>query len=358
MMFYSQFLLEKKGPFGTIWIAAHLERKLRRNQVTGTNISAAVDSIIFPEFPIALRLVGHLLFGLVRIYSRKVNYLYQDCSQALTKINRAFHTVHVDLPPDANLAPFHSITLPEISEFESMELDDVGLPSTSESDPHVSARDQITLHERHRDFTSRVRFRFDERATRAGDAHTMLDFNEEAKRQISSFQLETANPATMSLAEEVLPPLPLDGPLGFNEMDVETGYTSPSSVNVSTPPIHSGKHTAEETPQNVIMEPTTGVNIPQLETLRAAEDVPWPEPHFVGMDEELDAGEDSSDTVGADEAQVTEVSKLLLEESPVRDKGLANIQMAPPTPPTKLTSISSDEDMLASILGRVSPALH
>lgn len=41
-MFYSQFILAKKGPLGTIWIAAHLERKLRKNQVTETNISVSV----------------------------------------------------------------------------------------------------------------------------------------------------------------------------------------------------------------------------------------------------------------------------------------------------------------------------
>jgi cohesin complex subunit SCC1 len=41
-MFYSQLILAKKGPLGTIWIAAHLERKLRKNQVTETNISVSV----------------------------------------------------------------------------------------------------------------------------------------------------------------------------------------------------------------------------------------------------------------------------------------------------------------------------
>ena len=41
-MFYSQFILAKKGPLGTIWIAAHLERKLRKNQVTDTDIGVSV----------------------------------------------------------------------------------------------------------------------------------------------------------------------------------------------------------------------------------------------------------------------------------------------------------------------------
>ena len=53
----------------------------------------------------------------------------------------------------------------------------------------------------------------------------------------------------------VLPPLPLDGLLGFNEMDVEARYDSPLTLNISTPPISSGELTVEETPQNVMMEP-------------------------------------------------------------------------------------------------------
>ena len=39
-----------------------------------------------PEVPLALRLSGHLLLGLVRIYARKVKYLASDCTDALTKI--------------------------------------------------------------------------------------------------------------------------------------------------------------------------------------------------------------------------------------------------------------------------------
>jgi cohesin complex subunit SCC1 len=74
---------------------------------------AMTDSILFPEAPIALRLSGHLLLGVVRIYSRKVNYLFHDCSEALTKIKQAFHAGAVDLPPEHATAPFHAITLPE-----------------------------------------------------------------------------------------------------------------------------------------------------------------------------------------------------------------------------------------------------
>eukprot|EP00271_Cylindrocystis_brebissonii_P004848 TRINITY_DN16765_c0_g1_i1.p1 TRINITY_DN16765_c0_g1~~TRINITY_DN16765_c0_g1_i1.p1 ORF type:complete len:1175 (+),score=305.69 TRINITY_DN16765_c0_g1_i1:188-3712(+) len=147
-MFYSQFILAKKGPLGTIWIAAHLERKLRKNQVTETNIPVSVDSILFSEVPIALRLSGHLLLGVVRIYSRKVGYLYADCSDALVKIKQAFNSAAVDLPPDAATAPFHSITMPENFDLETLDLaPDIRYSERNGYDHNVASREQITLGE-------------------------------------------------------------------------------------------------------------------------------------------------------------------------------------------------------------------
>ncbi|KZV37309.1 sister chromatid cohesion 1 protein 4 [Dorcoceras hygrometricum] len=144
-MFYSQFILAKKGPLGTIWIAAHLERKLRKNQVADTDIGVSVDSIIFPEVPIALRLSSHLLLGVVRIYNRKVNYLFDDCSEALLKIKQAFRSTAVDLPPEQSKAPYHSITLPETFDLDDFELPDNDILHGNYVDHHISSREQITL---------------------------------------------------------------------------------------------------------------------------------------------------------------------------------------------------------------------
>ncbi|CAH8364682.1 unnamed protein product [Eruca vesicaria subsp. sativa] len=144
-MFYSQFILAKKGPLGTIWIAAHLERKLRKNQVADTDIGVSVDSILFPEAPIALRLSSHLLLGVVRIYSKKVNYLFDDCSEALLKVKQAFRSAAVDLPPEESTAPYHSITLPETFDLDDFELPDSEIFQGNYVDHHVSTREQITL---------------------------------------------------------------------------------------------------------------------------------------------------------------------------------------------------------------------
>ncbi|KAI3459095.1 hypothetical protein Pfo_015758 [Paulownia fortunei] len=177
-MFYSQFILAKKGPLGTIWIAAHLERKLRKNQVADTDIGVSVDSILFPEVPIALRLSSHLLLGVVRIYNRKVNYLFDDCSEALLKVKQAFRSTAVDLPPEESKAPYHSITLPEKFDLDDFELPDSDIFQGNYVDHHISSREQITLQDTMEGVSySTSKFGLDERFG-DGDA-SGLDLDEE-----------------------------------------------------------------------------------------------------------------------------------------------------------------------------------
>ncbi|KAL8557764.1 hypothetical protein ACS0TY_005028 [Phlomoides rotata] len=177
-MFYSQFILAKKGPLGTIWIAAHLERKLRKNQVADTDIGVSVDSILFPDVPIALRLSSHLLLGVVRIYNKKVNYLFDDCSEALLKVKQAFRSTTVDLPPEESKAPYHSITLPEKFDLDDFELPDSDIFQGNYVDHHISSREQITLQDTMEGVSySTSKFGLDERF---GDGDTSgLDLDED-----------------------------------------------------------------------------------------------------------------------------------------------------------------------------------
>jgi len=145
-MFYSQSILARKSPLGTVWIAAHLERKVKKTQIDGIDIPSYAESIMCPEVPIALRLSGHLLLGLVRIYSWKVNYLFQDCNRMLSTIRTAFASVEVDLPFDADRAPFEVITLPETFNLDDVNLDDA-IRQMDTPDNHRKTFDQITLSE-------------------------------------------------------------------------------------------------------------------------------------------------------------------------------------------------------------------
>ena len=90
-MFYSQVILAKKGPLAKVWLAAHWgDKKLARPQIFATDISQSCLDIMNPSVPLALRLSGHLLLGVVRIYSRKVRYVLNDCTEAMLKLQMAF----------------------------------------------------------------------------------------------------------------------------------------------------------------------------------------------------------------------------------------------------------------------------
>ncbi|RZC77429.1 hypothetical protein C5167_001588 [Papaver somniferum] len=45
-MFYSHELLARKRPLGTVWMAAHLEKRLRRTHIDVTNIASTVGSFL------------------------------------------------------------------------------------------------------------------------------------------------------------------------------------------------------------------------------------------------------------------------------------------------------------------------
>ncbi|KAE8673556.1 hypothetical protein F3Y22_tig00111779pilonHSYRG00083 [Hibiscus syriacus] len=81
------------------------------------------DHIMFPEVPIALRMSGHLLLGIVRIYSKKVEYLYHDCNIILIGLSKVFASSQVTPPEDAIQAAVQAITLPQTLDLDAMELD-------------------------------------------------------------------------------------------------------------------------------------------------------------------------------------------------------------------------------------------
>ena len=113
-MFYAHVFLSKKGPLAKVWLAAHWDKKLTKAHVFETDVEATVDNIISPQVKMALRTSGHLLLGVVRIYSRKQKYLIQDLGEACAKIRMAFRPGMVDLPADNAIAHADTITLPEI----------------------------------------------------------------------------------------------------------------------------------------------------------------------------------------------------------------------------------------------------
>uniref|UniRef100_A0A665T7R0 Rad21/Rec8-like protein N-terminal domain-containing protein n=1 Tax=Echeneis naucrates TaxID=173247 RepID=A0A665T7R0_ECHNA len=113
MLFYTQLFTSKRGSLAKIWLAAHWERKLTKAHVFECNLEATIRDIISPKMKMGLRTSGHLLLGVVRIYSRKAKYLLIDCNDALLKIKLAFRPGQTDLPEEGLEATVTAITLSE-----------------------------------------------------------------------------------------------------------------------------------------------------------------------------------------------------------------------------------------------------
>uniref|UniRef100_A0A671SI15 Double-strand-break repair protein rad21-like protein 1 n=1 Tax=Sinocyclocheilus anshuiensis TaxID=1608454 RepID=A0A671SI15_9TELE len=119
-MFYAQIFTSKRSTLAKIWLAAHWEKKITKAHVFECDLETTVKEILSPKMKVGLRTSGHLLLGVVRIYSKKTRYLLTDCSDALVKIKVAFRPGQTDLPEDAMEATLKNITLPEdFTDFDS-----------------------------------------------------------------------------------------------------------------------------------------------------------------------------------------------------------------------------------------------
>ncbi|CCW69108.1 unnamed protein product [Phytomonas sp. Hart1] len=81
-MFFSTYVLTKKGPLAKVWLAAHWDKRLTRNEVKVVDLGQTIMHIVRPVVPIALRTSGELLVGVVRIYALKVKYLLKEATEA------------------------------------------------------------------------------------------------------------------------------------------------------------------------------------------------------------------------------------------------------------------------------------
>lgn len=99
---------------------------------------------MYLETPLAPRLSGHLLLGVVRIYSKQVDYVVRDCTLFTTWLAKSLVSTRVDLPEDARQAPVESVTLPQALNLDDFDLEDDD--HTLEGfDNHLRSQEDITL---------------------------------------------------------------------------------------------------------------------------------------------------------------------------------------------------------------------
>ncbi|CAF1107797.1 unnamed protein product [Rotaria sordida] len=156
-MFYTHAILTKRGPLARLWLAAHWDKKLTKAQIFETDIRLSCESILEPCLKLALRTKGHLLLGVVRIYSRKTKYLLADCNEAFIKIKMAFRpgivgiegtNNHINQDSDTREVSIAAITLPEnFHDFDLIDLNIDYIDDPSRFHIHQARAEEITLKE-------------------------------------------------------------------------------------------------------------------------------------------------------------------------------------------------------------------
>ncbi|XP_022637684.1 sister chromatid cohesion 1 protein 1 isoform X2 [Vigna radiata var. radiata] len=126
-MFYSHQLLARKAPLGQIWMAATMHAKINRRKLDKLNIIKICEEILNPSVPMALRLSGILMGGVVIVYERKVKLLYDDVTRFLVEINEAWKVKTVPdptlLPKAKSKAKKEAVTLPGIREMNVADIE-------------------------------------------------------------------------------------------------------------------------------------------------------------------------------------------------------------------------------------------
>ncbi|KAL0485878.1 hypothetical protein AKO1_002135, partial [Acrasis kona] len=103
-------------------------KKLNKAQIVETDIADSVDNIVEPVVPISLRTSGHLMLGVVKIYSRKVRFILKECKEVETRIKlQIVPETKVDLAENRNTAPVNTITLPDRTNEIDLMMPDIDL---------------------------------------------------------------------------------------------------------------------------------------------------------------------------------------------------------------------------------------
>ncbi|KAI8006776.1 Sister chromatid cohesion 1 protein 1 [Camellia lanceoleosa] len=245
-MFYSHQLLARKAPLGQIWMAATMHAKINRRKLNKLNIITICEEILNPSVPMALRLSGILMGGVVIVYERKVKLLYDDVNRFLVELNEAWKVKSVPdptlLPKGKSQAKYEAVTLPynnqeaELGEIEesltntrtmmgfqqtgyiAMRLDNVDEPyinnnNSSEKDQseqyHQADAANITLFDSYQ--TDTRPYHHFERFDIEGDNETQLNFNSQEDTQIPSTLIPSPpRPAGPQKPDEILDRHPED----------------------------------------------------------------------------------------------------------------------------------------------------
>ncbi|CAI9090767.1 OLC1v1025602C1 [Oldenlandia corymbosa var. corymbosa] len=245
-------------------MAATMKGKINRKDLVKLNIIKICEEIMNPSVPMALRLSGILMGGVVIVYERKVKLLFDDVNRLLVELNQAWKVqVEPDptvLPKSRSQAKRKSITLPENQDHDLGDLDQ-SLRFTNET-PTMMKFTQ----------TNYVAMRLD-------------SVDDPFVNQNPADDSHQADVADITMVD--IPDLTTEGPISFNrferfdiEGDEDTNWNIPSQDNTAIPttlipsprpeekPLDGDENLEQHTNDQVNMPPVVDMEFPQQNHLR------------------------------------------------------------------------------------------
>ncbi|CAJ2669594.1 unnamed protein product [Trifolium pratense] len=124
-----------------LWVAAFFFKQLKKAQIMDADISSSVDKIMHYEMDaVSYRILAYLVLGVVKTYSKKVEYLLDDCNDMLSEINKFVINTKNNAPVKAVRMAF---IMPDTFELDAIDLGEL----EDTSGYHTAPPEQITLKE-------------------------------------------------------------------------------------------------------------------------------------------------------------------------------------------------------------------
>lgn len=101
-------LIAPNGPWGKAWLAAHWERKLKKQDYVETDLRSLLNSISRRRSLVSLRATGHLLVGACKIYVKKCSIFEEEAEEVRTALMMAFSRP-TDMQAAEELAPIREV---------------------------------------------------------------------------------------------------------------------------------------------------------------------------------------------------------------------------------------------------------
>lgn len=126
-MFFNSFILTKRGPLARIWLAAHWDKRLTKQEIQLIDLTEVVVQVMKPDIQISCRTHGELLLGCVKVFHNKVHLLLKDAQETKLHLKPpAPAATKKDAEAEVEVKHVEAEDLAHLQEIEPLPLDAVG----------------------------------------------------------------------------------------------------------------------------------------------------------------------------------------------------------------------------------------